>query len=308
MKKRLVPFILLLVLIISACNNESSANSNNEDTKEDEKPEFITYESENGPIEVPSDPQRVVVLAAFNAGSVMALDVNIVGVDSWAKMNPRYEPYLKNAEEVTDESLEKIIELEPDLIIASPSNNNLEKLGEIAPTITYTYGAVDYLTQHLEIGKLLNKEAEAQNWIDDFKERAHQAGVEVKAKIGEDATVSVIENFDKQLYVFGDNWGRGTEILYQEMKLAMPEKVKEMALNEGYYALSVEVLPEYAGDYIILSSDGADISFQETETYNNIPAVKNNRVFTANAAEFYFNDPITLDYQLEFFTDSFLGN
>ncbi len=52
----------------------------------------------------------------------MALDVPIVGVDSWAKMNPRYEPYLKDAKEVTDESLEQIIELEPDLIIAASTN------------------------------------------------------------------------------------------------------------------------------------------------------------------------------------------
>ena len=52
-------------------------------------PETITYESENGPIEVPADPQRVVVLSSF-AGNVMALDVNLVGVDSWSKMNPTF--------------------------------------------------------------------------------------------------------------------------------------------------------------------------------------------------------------------------
>ena len=63
----------------------------------------------------------------------------------------------------------------------------------------------------------------------------------------------VVENFNKQLYVYGENWGRGTEILYQEMKLKMPEKVKEKALKEGYYALSTEVLPEFAGDYLIVS-------------------------------------------------------
>lgn len=310
MKKLLIPFMLLLVLVISACGKEANSTEGKEPVKEEEEKvaETITYESENGSIEVPADPQRVVVLSSFNAGSVMALDVNIVGVDSWAKANKRYESYLKNAEEVTDESLEKIIELNPDLIIAAPTNKNLDKLAEIAPTVTYTYGKVDYLTQHIEIGKLLNKEEEAKNWVDDFKARAAKAGEDVKSKIGEDATVSVIENFDKQLYVFGDNWGRGTEILYQEMKLAMPEKVKEMALKEGYYALSPEVLPEYAGDYIILSSDGADNSFKETETYKTIPAVKNNRVFEANASEFYFNDPITLDYQLDFFIDSFMNS
>lgn len=53
--------------------------------------------------------------------------------------------------------MEKIIELEPDLIIGLSTAKNLDKLKEIAPTVTFTYGKVDYLTQHLEIGKLLNK-------------------------------------------------------------------------------------------------------------------------------------------------------
>lgn len=305
MKKVMIPFLLLLLVLLSACGNEA-AKDKGSDKKEEKS--TITYESEAGPVEVPADPKRVIVLSSF-AGNVMALDTKLVGVDSWSKMNPRFEDKLKGVEEVTDDNLEKIIELNPDLIIGLSNIKNVDKLKEIAPTVTFTYGKNDYLTQHLEIGKLLNKEKEAQAWIDDFKNRAQTAGDDIKAKIGEDATVSVIENFDKQLYVFGDNWARGTEILYQEMKLKMPEKVTEMALQEGFYAISAEVLPEYAGDYMIFSknTDG-DTSFQETETYKNIPAVKNNQVFEANAKEFYFNDPISLDYQLEFFKKSFLEN
>lgn len=308
MKKILVPFTLLFILIISACGGNTSTTEETNTTMKKEKTETITYESENGPIKVPADPQRVVVLSTF-AGNVMALDVNLVGVDAWSKMNPRFDHVLKDVEEVSDESLEKIIELEPDLIIGLSTIKNVDKLSEIAPTVTYTYGKADYLTQHVEIGKLLNKENEAQAWVDDFKKRAQEAGEEIKAKIGEDTTVSVIENFDKQLYVFGDNWGRGTEILYQEMKLAMPEKVKELALKAGYYALSVEVLPEVAGDYLIFSKDSTqDNSFQETNTYKNIPAVQNNQVWEVHSKEFYFNDPVTLEYQLEFFINSFLNN
>ena len=308
MRKILISVLLISVLIISACSNQTTIKETAL-TPEVTKPTTITYQSENGPIEVPAEPKRVVVLSSFVSGHVMALNVNIVGVDVWAKTNPRYEQYIKDTMEISDESLEKIIELEPDLIIAASNTNNLDKLSKIAPTVSYTYGKVDYLTQFLEIGKLLNKEAEAQAWIADFKARAQKAGEEVKAKIGADATISVIESFKKQLYVFGDNWGRGTEIIYQEMKLKMPEKVKEMALKDGYYAISAEVFPEYAGDYVIFSKDpGADNSFQETDTYKNIPAVKNNHVFEANAKEFYFNDPITLDYQLEFFKKSLLGN
>jgi iron complex transport system substrate-binding protein len=304
MKKLIMPFLLMLVLVLSACGAEEKNDSSSE-KKEDDKPQTITYESENGPVEVPANPERVIVLSSF-AGNVMALDVPIVGVDSWSKMNPRFEK-LQDVEEVTDENLEKIIELNPDLIIGLSNIKNVEKLKEIAPTVTFTYGKLDYLEQHLEIGKVLNKEKEAQEWIDNFKADSKAAGEEIKAKIGAEATVSVIENFDKELYVFGDNWARGTEILYQEMGLNMPEKVKEAALEPGYYTISPEVLSEYAGDYVVFSKNAeGDTSFQQTETYKNIPAVKNNRVFEVNAKEFYFNDPLTLEYQLEFFKKSFL--
>jgi iron complex transport system substrate-binding protein len=307
MKKLLFPFLLLFVLIISACSSESTTKENSS-APEKKKPETITYESENGPIEVPADPKRVVVLSTF-AGNAMSLGVNLVGVDEWSKMNPNFEEELTDVEAVTEDNLEKIIELEPDLIIGLSNLKNVDKLNEIAPTVTFTYGKVDYLTQHIEIGKLLNKEEEAQAWVNDFKQRAQAAGEDIKAKIGEDATVSIIENWDKQLYVYGDNWGRGGEILYQEMGLAMPEKVKEMALKDGWYALSLEVLPEFAGDYVILSKNSEmDNSFQETDTYKNIPAVKNNQVFEVNSKEFYFNDPLTLELQLDFFKEAFLGN
>ncbi|MEH6936764.1 iron-hydroxamate ABC transporter substrate-binding protein [Bacillus sp. JJ664] len=303
MKKFLVPFLLVFVLIISACSNGSTDKD-----KKEKKSGTITYESQNGPVKVPADPKRVVVLSSF-AGNVMALDVNIVGVDAWSKANPRWTDKLKGAEEVTDESLEKIIELNPDLIIGLDNVKNIDKLKEIAPTVVYTYGKVDYLTQHIEIGKLLNKEKEAQAWVDDFKERAAQAGEDIKAKIGADTTVSVIEKFDKQLYVYGNNWGRGTEILYQEMKLKMPKKVEENALKPGYFAISLEVLPEFMGDYVIFSKfDQTDTSVETTETYKNIPAVKNQHVYEVNGSEFYFNDPLTLDMQLDFFKEKFLAN
>src|SRR5699024_2402129 len=302
MKKSLILSLMLFVLIISGCSTKESKSTADQGSKE-----TITYQSENGPIEVPADPKRVVVLGSF-AGNVMHLGVNIVGVDAWAKDNPRFDKGLKEVEVVSDESLEKIIELDPDLIIGLSNTKNIDKLKEIAPTVTYTYGKVDYLTQHIEIGKLLNKEEKAQEWVDDFKKRAQKTGKKIKDKIGEDATISVIESFDKQLYVYGDNWGRGTEVLYQEMESKMPEKVKEKALKDGYYALSTEVLPTFAGDYMVISKNKEmDNSFQETDTYKNIPAVKNDRVLEVNAMEFYFNDPITLEYQLETFTNYFLG-
>ncbi len=306
MKKWILPFMLLSVLLISACSSTSSTGEKENDTKKEES-ETFTYESETGPIEVPKEPQRVVMLSGFT-GNVIELGVNLAGVDVWSKTNPTFEQELKDVAEVSEDNLEQIIELNPDLIIALSTVKNIDKLNEIAPTVTYTWGKLDYLEQHIEIGKLLGKEKEAKAWVDDFQKRVTEAGDEIKAKIGEDATVSVIEAFDKNLYVYGDNWARGTEILYQGMKLKMPEKVKEMALKDGYYALSTEVIPDYAGDYVILSKYAeADTSFQETETYKNIPAVKNGRVYEMEGNGASFSDPVTLEKHLALFKKSFLG-
>ncbi|MGO4375202.1 ABC transporter substrate-binding protein, partial [Paenibacillus sp. MCAF20] len=240
-------FLILSVIFVSACGNNAANNGANNGSSATNAPSAtdapataapaesgtITYESEVGPVEVPANPQRIVALT--NAPNILSLDGKIVGVDEWTNKSPHFTDKLAGVEVVSDESLEKIIELEPDLIIAGTHNKNIDKLQEIAPTVVYTWGKLDYLTQQLEIGKLLNKEQEAQAWIDDFKTRAATAGEEIKAKIGADATVSVLETDSKSFYVFGDAWARGTEILYQAMGLNMPEKVKADAQGPGYY-------------------------------------------------------------------------
>lgn len=304
MRKIMIPILLVLLTVLGACGNNSSDEKKSAESKTD----TITYESETGPVEVPADPKRVVVLSSY-AGDLIKLGVNIVGVDSWSAKNPNFKEELADAEVVANTDLEKIIELEPDLIIGLNNIENADKLQEIAPTVLFTYGKVDYLQQHIEIGKAVNKEAEATAWAEDFKERAKALGEKIKAKIGEDTTVTVVENYDKQFYLFGDNWGRGTEILYQEMGLKMPEAVANVALEPGYFAISQEVLGDYAGDYMVLSlvSNGQDTTFQNADWYKEIDAVKNDQVIVTDADAFYFNDASTLDYQLDYFEKAFLG-
>ncbi|MFJ5789228.1 iron-hydroxamate ABC transporter substrate-binding protein [Lysinibacillus sp. NPDC093197] len=307
MKKLLLPMFMMVVLVLAACGNkEEHSKKDEEAVKEASSSETITYQSETGPIEVPANPKRVVVLSSYT-GDLLQLGVNIVGVDAWEANNPNFQDDIKNAVVVENTDIEKIIELDPDLIIGLNNIENAEKIAEIAPTVLFTYGKADYLQQFIEIGKVVNKEKEAEKWVEDFKARAAEVGKKIKEKIGEDATVTVAESFDKQLYLFGDNWARGTEILYQEMGLKMPEKVKEVALEPGYFAISQEVLGEYAGDYIILSvPDDQDSSFMNTSWFKDIDAVKNGHLYKANASAFYFNDAKTLDYQLDFFEEKFL--
>lgn len=302
MKRIIMPFLVLLAFLLAGCGSNEEAGSS---TAAEAEKETITYQSENGAVEVPADPQRIIALT--NAPNVLALEGKIVGVDEWTNNNPLFQDKLTDAEIVSEDNLEKIIELEPDLIIAGTHMKNLDKLNEIAPTVAFTWGKLDYLEQQIEIGKLLNKEAEATEWTEDFTARAQAAGEAIRAEIGEEATVSVIESGNKEFYVFGDNYARGTEILYQAMELKMPDKVKELALESGIYTFSAEVLPEFAGDYIVFSKNpDVDNSFTETDVWKNIPAVQNGQVIEINTKASTYSDPITLEHLLTVFEDSFL--
>lgn len=130
MKKLFIPFLLLFVLILSACENNEKMNANNATESESET---FTYQSENGSIEVPTDPQRIIALS--NGPNVIALGGNVVGIDQWTNMNPLFQERLEGVEVVSDENLEKIIELEPHLIIAGSEMKNIDKLNKIAPTV-----------------------------------------------------------------------------------------------------------------------------------------------------------------------------
>lgn len=309
MKKWILFLVAALMVVLTACGNEDSASNEPAKEKDDKKAsDTITYEAESGPIKVPSDPQRVVVLSGY-VGDMLELGVNVVGMDSWSFDHPDFAKKYPDAEVVESTDFEKILELNPDLIIGSTDIEDAEKLQEIAPTVLYTYDAIDYNEQRIEIGKVVNKEKEMRAWVKDFQTRAKELGKKIKAKIGEDATVTIAGNSDKQIYLFGDSWGRGTEIIYQEMGLKMPKAVKDV-VKPGYFGISEEVLGDYVGDYFVLNllKEGQDTSFLKTDWYNDIPAVKNKHVFYAEGSSFIFADAYSFDYQLDFFEKSFLGN
>ncbi len=56
---------------------------------------------------------------------------------------------------------------------------------------------------------MLVKKIKVKAWKKDWEETTAKDGKEIKKAIGQDATVSLFDEFDKKLYTYGDNWGRG---------------------------------------------------------------------------------------------------
>jgi len=284
-------------LVENTENNQATSDENIGSS--DEKETFI-YASEHGDIEVPSDPKRIVVLDSSASGSLMLFDGSIVGHEAWTAGNDLFAEYLKDSTEVSVDNLEQILALNPDLIVTSPYNENFEELSLIAPTVSFSYGRLNYLDTIIEYGKLVNREEEARAWVTAYQNEAKNVGNAIKEKYGEQVSISVIEAYGDEMYLYGDNWGRGTQIVYQEMNLVMTDAVKEVALTDGYYSISSEVIGDYAADLMIFAYfKGSNMAFKETETWKNLEAVQNNQVLEVPAESFYMTGPITLNYQLE---------
>ncbi|MCM3787016.1 iron-hydroxamate ABC transporter substrate-binding protein [Domibacillus indicus] len=308
MKRKLFSVLPLLMIIsalfLAACSQEKEESG--QEKESNTKAETRTYASEEGDIEIPANPERVAVMAATYPGNFLELGVTPVAITDWSAKSKFLGDKLKDAKVVAPDDYETLIGLEPDLIITYTGDENMAKYKEIAPTVGLSYEKYNYLDQHLEIGKILGKEEEAQKWVDEWNAKAEEAKKKVQEAIGTDATATVVETFGKDTYIYGKNWGRGTEVIYQALGMKAPEKVEAEAFGPGYKAISAEAIPEYAGDYIFVG-EGANVSsstFMETDLWKNIPAVKAGNVITFDSDSFYFNDPISVEKELDFIVDA----
>ncbi|CRH91453.1 Iron(III)-hydroxamate-binding protein fhuD [Chlamydia trachomatis] len=135
----------------------------------------------------------------------------------------------------------------------------------------------------------------------EWKEKTAKVAKEVKAVTGDKATFTVMGLYEKEIYLFGNNSGRGGEVIHQVLGYTAPEKVLKEVFPTGYLAISQAVVADYAGDYLIVAAedDKTGSALYESEVWKNLPAVKNGRVIRVDANAFYFNDPMTLEYELE---------
>ncbi|BBI33335.1 TroA family protein [Cohnella abietis] len=110
------------------------------------------------------------------------------------------------------------------------------------------------------------------------------------------------------VYAYGANFGRGGEILYGEFGLKAPKRIQKEAIEgtSGWASLSLEALPEYAGDYIFIEDSGSGVEVDNV-VWKSLPAVNSNHVYAIDPAKFSFVDPLSLDKQLEFIVKSLLG-
>lgn len=315
--------LVCLTLLLSACsgttagnraagsngaaNNSVATSGNTAGNVVQSEAATMNYTGADGEVEVPRNPQRIVVLTHAYVGYFMVLGINPVGAPSMTMENPLYEGKIDGMEDIGAWgafSIEKIISLNPDLIVALANTENLDEIKKIAPVVTVNYGEKNYKEQLIEFGKLTNREDAAKQWVAGWEAKIAEAKPRVLQAVG-DKTVSVLSPHNKGVYIYGEGFGRGTEILYDEFGLKVPA---DFDVKLGSKEISLERVADFAGDYIFTTPDTSESSdtspTYETEIWKGLPAVKANRVFYMEKGSAAFNDPTTLEAMLPFIVNS----
>ncbi|WNS45567.1 AraC family transcriptional regulator [Paenibacillus sp. MMS20-IR301] len=321
-----VTLLLCLTLLLSACSRPGNINggtttgtasnpavgteSNTGNTAPGNitaGPELVTYSAVNGDVQIPKNPQRIVMVAGAFTGHLLALGLKPVGTGD-ESFNSYTEGKLDDVVNIgNDVPYEQIIGLQPDLIVVWNDPETIEKLSKIAPTVAVEYG-IPLREQLTDFGKMTGREEQAKAWIAEWDAKIAKYKPLVEQAVG-DRTVSIFDSGSaKEFYAYG-SFGRGGDIIYGEFGLKAPPIIQKEAIDsgQGWTKLSLELLPQYAGDYIFISGWTGDenaASIFEGSLWDNLPAVKNNHVYRENSRGFVFSDPVSLEAQLQFVVDS----
>lgn len=292
--------IFLLVACGSSSKSENSASSDKVELSSKPKIDGFHYYGD-----IPKNPKRIASLSSTYTGYLLQLGFDPVTVTSYDAKNPVLKEKVKNAKVLMPEDLESITKQKPDLIVVDASDKNIDELKKIAPTIAIDYGKNDYLEILNRFGQIFGKEKDADQWIADWKSKTADIGKQLKEKLGQDVTFTVVGLYEKEIYLFGNNWGRGGEVIYKSLGFDAPQKVKEEVFPSGYLQVSQETVSEYTGDYVLVAAedDKTGSALYESDVWKSIPAVQQNHILKVDANAFYFNDPLTLEYELKTIQD-----
>jgi iron complex transport system substrate-binding protein len=287
---------LVLVLTLSACGTTGQGAGSPEPSTETEQPAIAETKTVNttfGEVEIPAHPERVAAIDYL--GTVLALGVKPIAGGQFLMNSPYLEGHLDGLETIGD-SIEQLMELEPDLIITlNPDKAAFEKYSKIAPTVSVA--SITFPTLKDEVnyfGEVLDKEAEAKQWLAEFDQEIAKIKQEVQDVVTADTTFSVMQEYDRQVFIFGNQSGRGGRNIYELLGLQAPAAIPADLMQGAYHEFSIELLSKYAGDYIVLTSKSQLKDLQADPVWGSLPAVKKGRVYIWTEEQSWFRDPIAL--------------
>ena len=311
-RKSILAAAALSAILLTACGAANKGAATEAGLKVTQQAEETTagkdtrvIKMEYGDVEIPANPKRVVV--AFFQGDLLALGIHPVGTSF--NDDAVFEQELGDVTVVDAFELnpEAIMELDPDLIIWN-NTDDYESLSKIAPTLARNYYDMEVKDRLAFFGEVFGVPEKAEKIMSDFEKKAEESKKQLSEKGLADKNVILLENQTKGiLRAFGDDYGRGGEIIYQYLGLKAPERIQKEVMDQdgvNFIDISYETLKDYAGDYIFSDERIADL--KGVEVWESLPAVKEGRLVQNSSGMFWFSDITSMNAQMDFIMDSLL--
>lgn len=318
--KRLIPALLCSIMLVTATGCQSNANNNadspsqtsasvSETSAPEQETGTRTVSTVMGDIEVPVNPQRVVV--NWYLGDTLAAGLNVVGYYCWSQETMPFYNQLTDVTKIENWEPEEVMTLEPDLIITYKTDD-FAAFNKVAPVLVIEESASSPERTKL-IGEATGHTEEANASVEAFESKLAAAKETFKGEAFAGKTFSIMEDWGPSGDWSGvayETGSRGGALVYKYLGLKYPDKLAELieSSGEGRNTLSYEVAHEYFGDYILwFRQEGKESEYAKTEIWKSIPAVAEGRVLEIPGEYqglFYYSDVLSLYAQLDYIVDA----
>jgi iron complex transport system substrate-binding protein len=279
MKKLIVAILTIVMMVtLAACTSNSKEVSSSKIQKEDSatKYPYTAKDSKGKEVVIEKEPKRIISVAPSVTELIYALGKGdeLVGRTDYDD----YPEQVKNVQSIgslTDPNVEKIIELKPDVVVASThfKDDVAKKLEDLGIKVVVLYNAKDFNGAYDSIntlGQIINAQDNAKNLVASMKKKIEDVKEKVKGK--ETPKAYYVVGFGKD----GDYTATGDTFIGQMIEMAGGNNIAKDGAGWKY---SLEKIIENGPEYIVISKNfGMKDQFITTAGYKELSAVKNNKV------------------------------
>ncbi len=283
---KLLLLIATMIFVLAACGGNAS-KSGEQGTK-------IFKDWTGHEVEVPTTPKRI-IFHGETTGDLLALGVKPVGILKSNVDGTIYADQLGDAEDIGFPfNVEKALSLDVDLIIfGNADETQYAQISKVAPTVTFDTFAPLEDRMHT-LGELLGKQKEAEKWLADYDVQVKAMWRQIReAGIDQNETASVFTMYPGSRLFAMARTGL-SQVLYDEGGFKPTAAIQQaLEQDQGFVELSMEKLPEFAGDRIFILTPLDEEAVKDTKQllessiWKSLPAVKSGKVYTFHILEAY---------------------
>ena len=255
--------------------------------------------------------KRVVALNSNHTACLLALGITPeLGVYSaWIESVKHVNPMQKLYEygESTSSFYETVAAAHPDVIIDynTAKGNNL--LLPLAPVLGLSFMNIGWREQFRLIADIVERQRHVEEWLAHYDELIGAYNQTLDQELCERGTAVVWEIGTSSAYCINSSYGRGSQILYEDIGFRPPISLLKHDMDRwGYVEEEIEAIVDYPADHIFITGIPSNLAAKKrmnrlfsSEPWLEMEAVKKNQVYVIDKPDlFYGYDPLSSQGQL----------